>query len=166
MLGLKRKTIKLVPHQRIWKNLFKKEKLRIQKKLPDVHIEHIGSTSIPQICAKPILDILVGLNKFKDLDKYKKVLTKLGYKYHSNRGSSYRAFFILGPEECRIIYLHVVKYKGAEWNKLIKFRDKLRKNKKLAKQYENLKQQLASKHTNRDYYTKDKNEFISSILNE
>jgi GrpB-like predicted nucleotidyltransferase (UPF0157 family) len=164
MLGLKRKTIKLVPHQKSWEIIFEKETLRIQKEMPDIYIEHIGSTSIPKICAKPILDIVIGLNKFKDLKKCKKKFEKLGYKYHNNRGNAYRAFFTLGPESCRTIYLHVTKYKGAEWNRLIKFRDKLRKDSRLREKYEDLKKQLASKHTNRDYYTKDKDNFIKKVL--
>jgi len=165
ILGLKRKTIKLIPHQKMWDDYFIKEKKRIQKAIPEIYVEHVGSTAIPSICAKPIIDIALGIDKMKDFNKYKNKLTKLGYKYHANRGSRFNKIFTKGPADCRVVYIHLVRYKGKHWQKYINFRDKLIKNKKLAKEYERLKIKLAKEFENRDYYTKAKEKFISNIIN-
>ncbi|NQT49871.1 GrpB family protein [Candidatus Kuenenbacteria bacterium] len=163
MIGLKRKTIKLLPHQKSWGIFFNKEKNRIAKSIPKIKIEHIGSTAIPSICAKPIIDIVIGIDNFRDLHEYKIKLEKLGYKYHDNRGSRYNKFFTLGAEDCRKVYIHVVKFRGKTWNNYINFRDKLIKNKGLAKQYQTIKIKLSNQFKNRDQYTKAKAEFIQSV---
>jgi GrpB-like predicted nucleotidyltransferase (UPF0157 family) len=163
MLGLKRKTIKLIPHQKSWDAFFKNEKDRILKAIPDIFVEHIGSTAIKNIAAKPIIDIAIGIDKIKNFHLYKNKFKKLGFAYHDNRGSKFNKFFTKGPGDCRIAYLHLVKNKGKIWNKYINFRDALNKNIKLAKKYEKLKLSLAAKFKYRDDYTKAKADFINNI---
>ncbi|HLC69735.1 MAG TPA: GrpB family protein [Patescibacteria group bacterium] len=163
MLGLKRKTIKLVPHQKSWITFFQKEKEKLLKVIPDIYVEHVGSTAIPNIVAKPIIDIVVGIDKIKNYHLYITKLKKLGFEYHNNRGSKFNKFFTKGPEDCRTTYVHLVKYKGNIWNKYINFRDVLNRNIKLAKKYEKLKLDLATKFTNRDKYTKAKAVFIGQV---
>jgi GrpB-like predicted nucleotidyltransferase (UPF0157 family) len=163
MIGLKRKTIKLLAHQKQWDSYFRKEKKRILSSIEDVHVEHIGSTAIPSIKAKPIIDIVIGIDKMKDFDKYKKQLTKLGFEYHDNRGTIYNKFLTKGSSNCRTVYIHVVKYKGNIWNNYINFRDKLIANNKLAKEYQQLKVSLSKKYKNRDKYTKAKASFIRKV---
>lgn len=165
MIGLKRKSIKLIPHHKSWGLFFNKQKNKILKAIPDIHVEHVGSTAITSISAKPIIDIAIGINKMENFNKYKNKLIKLGFQYHSNRGSKYNKFFTLGPEDRRIIYVHLVRYKGNIWNKYIKFRNTLNNNKKLAKEYNKLKHQLAIKFKNRDFYTKAKTNFIKKVTN-
>ena len=163
MIGLKRKTIKLLPHHKSWDLFFTKEKENIIKNIPDIYVEHVGSTAIPSIVAKPIIDIAIGINKMKNFSQYKKQLEKLGYKYHDNRGSRFNKFFTKGPADCRTAYIHLVKYKGKYWNNYINFRNKLNAAPKLAKQYQTLKIKLSTKHTNRDAYTKEKANFINNV---
>ena len=163
MIGLKRKTIKLIPHHKSWVPFFKKEKNKILKAIPNIHVEHVGSTAIPSISAKPIIDMTIGIKKIKDFNKYKIKLEKLGFEYHANRGSKFNKFFTKGPADCRTVYIHLVRYKGNIWNNYINFRDKLNKNKKLASQYQKLKLNLASKFKNRDFYTKAKADFIKMV---
>ncbi len=166
MIGLKRKTIKLITHHKSWIPFFVKEKKKLLESIPDICVEHVGSTAIPSISAKPIIDIVVGIKKIKDFHLYKNKLKKLGFEYHDNRGSSFNKFLTKGPADCRTVYVHLVKYKGNIWNKYIYFRDTLNCNLKLAKQYEKLKLNLATKFKNRDYYTKAKAEFIRKVNRE
>ncbi len=163
MIGLKRKTIKLVPHQKSWDSFFQKEKNMLLTAIPNICIEHVGSTAIPNIVAKPIIDIVIGIDKIKNFHLYKNKLKKLGFECHNNRGSKFNKFFTKGPEDCRTIYVHLVKNKGKIWNKYINFRDILIKDIKLAKKYEELKLDLAAKFTNRDDYTKAKAAFIKKV---
>jgi GrpB-like predicted nucleotidyltransferase (UPF0157 family) len=163
MIGLKRKTIKLIPHQKSWDDFFQNEKNKIFKIIPNIFIEHVGSTAIKDIAAKPIIDIAVGIDKVKNFHLYKERLKKLGFEYHDNRGSKFNKFFTKGPEDCRTVYAHLVKYQGKIWNKYINFRDTLNNNVKLAKKYEKLKLDLAVKFKNRDDYTKAKANFIKNI---
>lgn len=163
MIGLKRKTIKLLPHHKSWVPFFNKQKAKVLKSIPDIHIEHVGSTAIPNISAKPIIDIAIGIKRMKDFNKYKIKLQKLGFEYHSNRGSKFNKFFTKGPATSRTVYIHLVRYKGEIWNNYISFRDTLNKNTKLAKQYQKLKTDLASRFKNRDDYTKAKDSFIKKI---
>ena len=163
MIGLKRKTIKLVPHQKSWDVFFQKEKNMLIKTIPNIYVEHIGSTAVPFVLAKPIIDIVFGIDKIKNYHLYITKLKKLGFEYHDNRGSKFNKFFTKGPEECRTVYVHLVKHKGNIWNKYVNFRDTLNKNIKLAKKYEKLKLDLATKFTNRDDYTKAKADFIKKV---
>lgn len=163
MIGLKRKTIKLIPHQKSWNAFFQKEKNILLKTIPNIYVEHVGSTAIPKIVAKPIVDIVIGIDKIKNFHLYKNKLKKLGFEYHDNRGSKFNKFLTKGPADCRIVYVHLVKYKGKIWNKYINFRDTLNRNIKLAKKYEALKLGLATKFTNRDDYTKAKTDFIKQV---
>lgn len=164
MIGLKRKEIKLIPHQKEWDNYFIKEKSRLLKAIPELKIEHIGSTSVSSIVAKPIIDILVGIDKIKNFFRYRKKLEKLGYKYHSNRGTKHHKFLTKGPEHCRKVYMHVARYNGNRWKNDLRFRDTLRKNKKLAKKYQDLKIKLSKQFENRDNYTAAKNCFIKRVI--
>jgi GrpB-like predicted nucleotidyltransferase (UPF0157 family) len=163
MIGLKRKTIKLIPHQISWDIFFLNEKNKILKAMPNIFIEHIGSTAVKSIAAKPIIDIAIGIDKIKNFYLYKNKLKKLGFAYHDNRGSKFNKFFTKGPEDCRTIYVHLVRYKGKNWNECVNFRDALKRNIKLAKKYEKLKLALAAKFKNRDDYTKAKACFIKKV---
>ncbi|MBT4723270.1 GrpB family protein [Candidatus Falkowbacteria bacterium] len=163
MIGLKRKTIKLLSHQKQWDSYFNKEKKRILSFVKDIHVEHVGSTAIPSIKAKPIIDIVIGIDKMKDFNIFKNQFIKLGFEYHDNRGTVHNKFFTKGPADCRTVYVHVVKYKGSIWNKYINFRDRLISNNTLAKEYQQLKVSLSKKYKNRDKYTKAKASFIKKV---
>ncbi|MCX6741019.1 MAG: GrpB family protein [Candidatus Parcubacteria bacterium] len=168
MIGLKRGIVKLTPHQKQWGIYFIKEKKRLQKSLGQkvIAIEHIGSTAIKNISAKPIIDIAVGIKKLKDGRQLIRSLEKLGYHYRPLAGlKNQRLFFAKGPESNRTHYLHLVKYNGQTWKKHLFFRDKLNSNKKIAKQYSALKKQLAKKFSqDRQSYTAKKHGFIQSVL--
>ena len=164
MLGLKRRTVKLSAHDKKWVSAFEREKINLGKifQKEAVAIEHIGSTSIPDLLAKPLIDIAVGLGTMKEARKYIKILEQAGYFYRPNWGRpDQHLLFAKGNEKRRTHYIHVVKYKGKIWNRDIVFRDYLRKFPKRARGYEKLKTVLAKRYPDdRPTYTKLKTEFI------
>lgn len=165
-IGLKRGTVKLVPHNPEWNELFLAEKARLLEILGDlvVDIQHVGSTAISTIPAKPIIDVAVLV---KSLEKVKECAGKmeaLGYqKKQENR--SERLFFTKGPEENRIIYLHMGDESTNYINDMIIFRDYLIRNPAEARKYTELKNGLAKKFAdNREPYTAAKEKFIEGML--
>jgi len=172
MIGLKRGVVKLVSYQKSWSKEFNKEKVKLEKVLGKnaVSIKHCGSTSIPGMKSKPIIDVYVGVKTVKrEGKKCERILDKLPGYYPRNATFPKRDRFVIakGNETKRTHYIHVVRYKGTVWNKTLFFRDYLRKNKGASKKYSDLKQQLFRKHSqDRRIYTGNKSKFVKSILNK
>ncbi len=128
-------------------------------------IQHVGSTSIPEAKAKPIIDIAVGVKSLKNGEKCIKPLKQLGYEYKHSAGIKGRHFFAKGSEKNRTHYIHIVKLNGRFWKNCILFRDYLRKHKRAVKEYNELKEKLAKKYKNdRDTYAAQKDSFIQKII--
>lgn len=164
-IGLSRNHVQLLDHQAEWSSLFTNETGSIRAALnsPSLTVEHIGSTAIPGIYAKPIVDIAIPYTATEEAKKYTPLLEKIGYIYKGEEGVVGRFFYVKGSEEKRSFYLHLVS--PDEFNRLISFRDALRSNPQLAKEYSELKQELAEKFTNdRKSYTQAKSQFIARIL--
>lgn len=165
-LGLKRGTVRLVPHRASWRKAYEDEAKQIQNILPiePVSIQHVGSTSIPGILAKPILDIAIKSDSLDIVDTWINPLETLGYQYKGfEPNMPQRRFFTKGSEELRKIYLHIVD--SEEFEKLITFRDLLTTNTQLAEEYSNLKKKIAAANkNNRQEYTHQKSEFITRVL--
>jgi GrpB-like predicted nucleotidyltransferase (UPF0157 family) len=168
MIGLKRGMVRLVKYNPRWKENFKLEAKKIKKILGKdaLNIWHVGSTSIPGMPAKPIIDIIIAVPSLKTADKYAKQLKKIGYKLKKNdKKTKQRLFFTKGPEEKRTHYLHVGKTESAYVLDTVLFKDYLIKHKNAAKEYAKLKMELAEKYQNkREIYTKKKDEFIGGII--
>lgn len=167
MIGLKRGAVQLSPHNKKWKLLFKKEKKILENQLGDrvIDIQHIGSTSISGIPAKPIIDMSLGLRALRDVQKVMKPLAIMGYELRKAGSDSRQWFFVKGTEENRTHYLHIMRYNGTLWKDDLLFRDYLRAHPKEAKLYAELKKRLADKHAdNRGLYTKGKRAFILDML--
>ena len=166
MIGLKRGTVKLAEYDRAWSKLFDQEKNRIINKIEENNIsdiQHIGSTAIPNIKSKPIIDMLAGVARLKDANELIKPLDELGYKFY--RKSNQEIFFAKGPDKKRTHYLHIVRHRGIKWKNDLFFRDYLLIHPNEAKKYEILKVKLAKENKNtRSVYTKKKNTFIKEIL--
>ena len=163
--GLPRDQVKLTAHQDSWARLFKDEAKRVIEAAgdPSLHIEHIGSTAIPGIYAKPIIDMAIPYSDKKTTTTYISPLERTGYRYKGEEGVTGRLFFVKGPEEKRVLYLHIVDKE--EFDRLITFRDRLRNDRRLAKEYSDLKLGLAEKFSaDRKSYTKSKDKFITDVL--
>lgn len=128
-------------------------------------IQHIGSTAVPGLHAKPILDICVGVNTIKDFNKFIKIFENAGYIQVQSKNRYPHLVFSRRSKDKITEFLHIVKYKGVAWNRYIKFRDQLISNKKNVNQYFKLKRKLALRYPNdRMKYTEGKTKFIMNTL--
>jgi GrpB-like predicted nucleotidyltransferase (UPF0157 family) len=163
-LGLEGGKVRLHDSDGRWPALFAAERERLLPAIGAlvISIEHFGSTSIPGIKAKPILDILVGLRRFDDGARLIEPLTGLGYDYVGTEMVPNDHLFGLG--EKRTVLLHAVEHGGYHWSRNLRFRDRMRAEPALRAAYEALKVDLAVRFVDsRAEYTAAKKAFIDSI---
>ena len=128
MIGLKRGTVRLIDHQDEW--IYEAENtIGELKKLMGtaaIDIQHIGSTAISSIHAKPIIDIVIGVRELNDIHPYINVLKESGFIFRGEDVPG-QVLFVKGnfEEDLRTHPIHVVKWNGSEWNNYINFRDYL-----------------------------------------
>lgn len=153
----------LVQPDATWQTKFAHEKQRLLRRLGDVAIEHIGSTSISGLIAKPIIDIIIGVASMRKLKPAQKVICELGYVLEGSREGHY---WLSSPSpDNRHYIIHLVVKNGQEWKKRISFRDYLRLNPSSAREYQDLKQELAIKYAHDlDAYTFGKAFFVATII--
>ncbi|MFI5240769.1 MAG: GrpB family protein [Candidatus Saccharimonadia bacterium] len=165
-IGLRRGKVKLEPHNDGWSKSYQTEKQQLTKTLGHVQIEHVGSTAIPGMKAKPIIDIAIPLLDLENVTKWIKPLESIGYWDKGKQDEMpERRFFAKGPETERTVYLHVVTQ--AEFDRMTRFRDTLINNMDLRNQYSEIKEDLADKFpNNRQRYTKGKEQFIQYVLSK
>ncbi len=127
MIGLKSGTVELAPHAEEWHQLFAQEEARLRDAVGEhvTAIEHVGSTSICGISAKPIIDIAVGVRELADAEKCVRPLEEMGYEYRGENGIPGRYYFIKG--EPRTHHLHMVELDSELWKNHLLFRDYLRR---------------------------------------
>ena len=166
MLGLNREKASLLPHDKEWKIAFENEKNILSDIFGDhvIDIQHIGSTALP-ICAKPIIDILVGVDSLNLSEHIMQGLESVGYEYRPKASYSYRLFFAKGSTNNRTHHLHIVEHDSNEWNNLLLFKNYLLKHKDALNEYEQLKKNLAAEHGDcRKLYTEGKSKFILNVI--
>ncbi len=149
-----------------WAGLFQAEADRVKAGLGPalLGLEHYGSTSVPGIKAKPILDILAGVETFAEGLGLAAPLAALGYDYAGP--DIVPGHHLFGKGAVRTHLLHVVEYQSVIWNEGLQFRDALRADPALARSYEALKVHLSRQHAeSRAEYTAAKTVFIQSVLN-
>ncbi|QGQ95021.1 GrpB family protein [Paenibacillus psychroresistens] len=131
-----------------------------------IQVEHIGSTSIPNLPAKPIIDLMACIPSLNEIDE---IITKLASKdWHYVPPEldklSWRRFFIKVKNDKRIGHLHLMLKGEERWDKQLLFRDRLRMNPSLIIEYTNLKRKLAQEFINdREAYTEAKTEFVNRV---
>lgn len=163
----------ILPYDRNWPRLYEEEKFRLQQALMGhaTSIQHIGSTSVPGLAAKPIIDILVGAPSLAEVDGFCiQPMIGLGYDYHPEfeAQTPQRRFFRREtPEGVRTHHVHLVEINSQWWLDHLLFRDYLRGNAEVRRAYEALKRRLAEREweTSQDY-TEAKTEFILATLQE
>ena len=170
MVGLKRGIVRLIEHQSTWKIEADQTVAELKSLLGDaaVDIQHIGSTAISSIHAKPIIDIAVGVRDLDDIIPYVETLKN---SYYIFRGEDVRGqiLFVKGDfeKDTRTHHIHVVKWNGIEWNNYINFRDYLNAFPEKAVAYDTCKLNLAKQFPqDRSSYTKGKQKLVSSLLEE
>jgi len=157
----------LIEYDSSWPDEFSKERDSIISAIGAfvLRIEHIGSTAIPEIKAKPLIDIAVEVEDESALGKIREPLEKKGYTYFGDRERRGDYFFAKGPESARTHYLHVSTKDSSRFSEVVYFRDRLRADKQLAEFYEELKVSIAIEHAeDRKEYTKKKESFIENVM--
>ena len=166
-IGLKRGTVKLVDHNQHWKELFEKEKRILLSKFSGVILEisHGGSTAIPNIPAKPIIDMFAVVPSLTIVESIKNELENMGYHYRGEEGVPGRILFAKGNEENRTHHLQLVEKDNDQWKNHLLIKNYYLKHPEVAENYAKLKQILAEKYPNdRVSYGKGKADFIKSVI--
>ena len=154
-----------------WPTKFAAEEHRLLCLFPSllVGIEHIGSTAVPGLKAKPIIDLLAGVETMAVAESLAEPLQRSGYTTSAKFNATLfdRKWFMRWSNGLRTHHLHVVVHNSRAWYQRIKFRDALRANDILAKRYVTLKIELAAKHhTDREAYTNAKADFVRSVVGD
>lgn len=166
-MGLNRLNVELENYNKNWKKEFEKEKKLLKKIFGDdaIDIQHVGSTAIPGLKAKPIIDIALAVENLDIALKHREELEKEDYNFRGNAGVEGRYFFAKGKEENRTHYLHIEPINSSNWESHILYKKYLLNNPDTIVEYEKLKEELAEKYPNdRKKYTEGKNNFIQNIL--
>jgi GrpB-like predicted nucleotidyltransferase (UPF0157 family) len=168
-LGIVRRgVVALVPHDPSWADEFLREQARISSALGDrvVAIEHVGSTAIAGIHAKPVLDIAVAIVDLEQAKALEPAMQQLGYDFPGDVGIVGERLFGRGPQILTHL-VHVVQARGAKWSEYVEFRDLLRADPALTLEYDEIKRGLARTFPNeRAKYTEEKGVFIQRVLND
>ena len=170
MIGLKRGSVKLISHQEEWNKNAEKVILKLKQLLGDaaVDIQHVGSTAIASIYAKPIIDIVIGVRDLNDIVSYVRLLEQHDFVFRGEDVEG-QLLFVMGDfeKDTRTHHIHVVKWNGEEWNNYINFRDYLNCCPDKAMLYDACKKKLASQFPDdRRSYTAGKQELIECLLKE
>ncbi len=151
-----------------WPELFEQEKHLLQKVLANtgVVIEHVGSTSVVGLAAKPIIDLMLGLPDFSQADSLIPKITALGYVYISKYEDVMpdRRYFTKKQGQTTTHHIHMVEIGSEFWQRHLLFRNFLRQNPQVAQAYAAFKKALAQREwQDGNDYAEAKTEFIRSI---
>ena len=169
------RTIEVVEHDSRWKAEFDRESAKLVDVLGDalVSIHHVGSTSIPGLVAKPIIDILVVLKETKTIDRFSAAMQELGYRVRGEcldaevPGTPGRFYFSKDSFGKRTHHVHACADGHPEVRDKLAFRDYLRSHPQVAMQYGVIKQKLAIEHRHDNVgYMRGKDPFIQSTLRD
>lgn len=152
-----------------WPELYAQEAGRVRAALPPglvTSVEHVGSTAVPGLAAKPIIDLMVGVTSLADGERATPALEALGYEAQGEFGIPGRLFFEKrGAGTVRTHHLHMAEPGGEFWTEELLFRDYLRAHPEEARQYEQLKRGMAQRFRHqRAAYTASKGDYIQAVL--
>ncbi len=165
-LGMPTDRVVLVEHDPAWHNVFENESQRILHGCGErlIDVRHVGSTSVPGLCAKPILDLMPGVPSETDLDAVIEPLESLGYISRGELGIPGRRYFFLNVNNQRVAQLHVFAVDHPEYERHLVFSEHLRAHPEDAKRYADLKRRLAVEFEHdRHAYSDAKTELIQAI---
>ncbi|HMF93767.1 MAG TPA: GrpB family protein [Vicinamibacterales bacterium] len=161
----------VVPYDPRWAVDFEEERARLRVALGDVavRIDHNGSTAVPGLAAKPIIDIQVSVSCLQDAGSYAPVLERLGYVHMRHADDDRCPFFYRPAQWPHTHHVHVVEAGGDEERRTLAFRDYLRRHPEAAREYAQLKRDLAAQHDgltaeSREAYAEAKTSFVNRIV--
>lgn len=134
------------PYNQLFPELFAKEKARINEHLFPTSIEHVGSTSVPELGGKGIIDIAIAVEK-QCMEEAKNKLQELSYEFRPSFSTPERFYlvaYLTDPEEnIRRYHIHLTYLESKQWKELITFRDYLRTHPEAREEYANIKKKAA-----------------------
>ena len=159
----------LLEYQDSWPKQFLQvtEQLRALFPIPGAVYEHIGSTSIPGLCAKPVLDVALGVGALRDAEAASPAFSFVGFTYRPEHEDAIpdRRYFVKPVSTSLRVHLHAVVLGGLVWQQHLHFRNQLRRETRLREEYSDLKRRLAVVHAqSKDAYTEAKAPFIRQVL--
>lgn len=157
--------VEISPYTERWPTLFEREKAAIVSAIGRaiLDVQHVGSTSVPGLVAKPIIDIGIAVEDFVEAKRCVVPLEEVGYIYRGENGIPRRHYFV--KREPYAVHVHMNEIHSDDWRMQIVFRDALRASPKLRAEYAALKQTLAQAYPeSRLAYTDSKNGFITHVL--
>jgi GrpB-like predicted nucleotidyltransferase (UPF0157 family) len=168
-LGLHKSAVVLCPHNCSWAGLGESERSTIEGLVTRfaADVQHVGSTAVTGLDAKPILDIAVALDPAQDPNtaEIARRMQAGGYQYRGDRGPDGGLFFVRAIGDVHTVHVHMVSVDDPEWARYITFRDYLRATPERRRDYQRLKQELATRYaSDRVGYTEAKTAFISETL--
>jgi GrpB-like predicted nucleotidyltransferase (UPF0157 family) len=167
-LGLEYGRVRLVDHDEVWVNAFERESDRLHATLGTLAlaVEHVGSTAVPGLISKPILDIAVGLGAVADHEVLIVRLELLGYSFRGDAGDGGGLVFVLEDRPAhRVAHVHAVRFGGDQWRRYLMVRDQLRTDQAARTAYAQLKRRLADRFADdRRFYTAAKSPFIAWLV--
>lgn len=159
--------IEVVTYDPAWPSKFKEERDVLEGVLAQwivADIEHVGSTAVPGLAAKPIIDIMVPVESLEASRGSIEAASHAGYLYWPYKANVMH-WFCKPSAAHRTHHLHLVPFKSSLWFARLRFRDALRSDSKLAERYAELKVQLAKRYRyDREAYTEGKADFVMAAL--
>ncbi len=165
MLGVREGEVRLVEHDPAWAGCFRRERLRLRRALGPrlLAVEHIGSTAVPGLPAKPIIDLAIRVRRFRNLPSLIHLLAALGYRHQGEHGLPGRQFFVRGDPVTH--HLHVVAARSPHWAVWLALRDRLRADPAARARYAAGKRRLARRFAHRRAdYTRGKTPLVQALL--
>jgi len=160
--------VNIVNYDPQWPLLFQEEKRTVFEAIGNkvLAVEHIGSTAVPGLGAKPIIDMMAGVRGAADADQCIPLLRGIGYTSFTPEPRDPDHYYCCGKGPHSIGYhLHIFRFKSHRWQKHLLFRDYLRAHPEIAQQYYELKKELAAQYrSDRAGYTEAKTSFIESVI--
>ena len=168
-LGLQYGTVRLTEARSEWAVIARRLAERIRDALGGsaLAVEHVGSTAVPGLAAKPIVDLAVGLRDVSP-EAVEEPLAELGYQYRGDASDQRGLVFVLDDRPGhRVAHVHVVEYGGAQWGRYLAFRDLLQAHAPARAAYERAKTELARKfRDDRKAYQAAKDAIVRDLLRE
>ncbi len=163
ILGLEEGQVRIARWTAAWPRLFSVERERIVSALQDyiLDVQHVGSTSVPNLSAKPVLDIAIAVRNFEEATVCISPLEALGYSYRGEYGIPRRHYFTKGSP--RTHQIHMFDIASEDWLRHIAFRDFLIADSDARIRYESLKITLADNCKTREEYQDGKNALIQEL---
>lgn len=162
--------IEVVRYNPKWLEMFRSERVKLQsiEVYSEIHVEHIGSTAVKAMAAKPIVDVMLGIDGYRGGAELDQPLANLGYRSapEPQQHLPHTRFFIRRDHQHRRTHhLHLVEYKTEFWCSRLMFRDYLRQHFAISRLYGELKKMGAEQYPNdRDAYNAFKSSFIHACL--